>query len=126
MPFNSGGQTYIGGQLLASGLSNLGKGIGSAVEDVRNKIDEQRKMEAYNEQRLRASILRACQAFDTERQRCVELLEQFRRNYLKQVVPLAAVVQSFFRSPREGTATNISLRLAEPIAILFTLLLIPR
>ena len=41
-----------------------------------------RSRDPTEEQRLRASILRACQAFDTQHERCVELLEQFRRNYL--------------------------------------------
>jgi hypothetical protein len=47
MPFNAGGQTYIGGQLLASGLGNLGQGIGGGIIQA---LDEQRKKQQLTDQ----------------------------------------------------------------------------
>lgn len=45
MPFNSGGQTYQGGNYLFQGLSGLGEGISKAIENAQN----QSKMESYND-----------------------------------------------------------------------------
>jgi len=44
MPYNPG-QTYIGGQLIAGGLQNLGQGIQSAVEE----IHKNQQLDAYND-----------------------------------------------------------------------------
>jgi hypothetical protein len=41
---------------LFQGLSNIGKDIGSAVQDVQSKIDEQRKMEAYNDEVVKHAL----------------------------------------------------------------------
>ncbi len=49
MPFTVNVGPYQGGNYLFQGLSNLGQGVGSAVKDVHTQIDEQRKMEAYND-----------------------------------------------------------------------------
>lgn len=47
MPFNAGGQTYIGGQLLSQGFQNLGQGIGGGIIQA---LDEQRKKQQLTDQ----------------------------------------------------------------------------
>lgn len=47
MPFNAGGQTYIGGQLLAQGLGNFGQGIGGGIMQA---LEEQRKKQQFTDQ----------------------------------------------------------------------------
>src|SRR4029077_8790291 len=47
MPFNAGGQTYIGGQLLAQGLGDFGKGIGGGIMEA---LEEQRKKQQFTDQ----------------------------------------------------------------------------
>jgi len=49
MPFTVNVGPYQGGNFLASGLSSFGQSVGSAIKDVHTQLDDQRKMEAYND-----------------------------------------------------------------------------
>lgn len=56
MPFNSGGQTYQGGNFLFQGLASAGQGVGKGVADALDKIDQNRKLDSYNDEVVQHSF----------------------------------------------------------------------